>query len=56
MTAVVIEGRRAGMAGELPELDPIARELLAVTTDDHALEAEDGDWTFVVRKGPSDPA
>ena len=44
------------MSGAPPELDPIARELLAVTTDDHSLEAQDGDWTFIVRKGASDPA
>ena len=50
---VVIEGHRAGAQGEPPELDPIARELLAVTTDDHTLEARDGDWAFSVRKGPS---
>jgi hypothetical protein len=54
--AVVVEGRRADMAGDVPELDPIARELLAVTTDDHRLEAREGDWTFSVRKGPSGPA
>ena len=53
---VVVEGRRPGMSGALPELDPIARELLAVTTDAHALEAQDDDWTFIVRKGASDPA
>ena len=50
--AVVVEGRR-GESGVLPELDPIARELLVVTTDEHTLEARDGDWTFSVRKGPS---
>jgi anti-sigma regulatory factor (Ser/Thr protein kinase) len=53
---VVIEGRRPDMSGTVPELDPIARELLAVTTDDHTLDAVDGDWSFTVRKGPSDPA
>ena len=51
--AVVVEGRRGGRSGPIPELDPIARELLAVTTDDHVLEARGGDWTFTVRKGPS---
>ena len=50
--AVVVEGRR-GESGVMPELDPIARELLIVTTDEHRLEARDGDWTFSVRKGPS---
>ncbi|HEY5886975.1 MAG TPA: hypothetical protein VIT24_04565 [Acidimicrobiales bacterium] len=53
---VVIEGRRPGMDGAVPELDPIARELLAVTTDAHTLEAQDDDWIFTVRKGASDPA
>ena len=51
--AVVVEGRCGGRNGPIPELDPIARELLAVTTDDHVLESRDGDWTFTVRKGPS---
>ena len=51
--AVVVEGRRADMSGPIPELDPIARELLNVTTDEHRLDARDGDWTFSVRKGPS---
>jgi hypothetical protein len=27
-----------------------------VTTDAHALEAQDDDWTFIVRKGASEPA
>jgi serine/threonine-protein kinase RsbW len=53
---VVIEGRRPGMDGAVPELDPIARELLAVTTDAHTLEAQDDDWIFTVRKGASEPA
>ena len=53
---VVIEGQRDGMDGAVPELDPIARELLAVTTDDHTLEARDGRWSFSVRKGASAPA
>ena len=53
---VVIEGRRPEMTGAVPELDPIARELLAVTTDAHTLGAQDGAWAFTVRKGPSDPA
>jgi hypothetical protein len=52
--AVVVEGRREPMDGEPPELDPIARELLAVTTDEHHLGAQDGGWSFSVRKGPSD--
>jgi len=51
--AVVVEGRRRDMGDPIPELDPIARELLAVTTDDHRLEAREGDWTFSVRKGPA---
>jgi serine/threonine-protein kinase RsbW len=50
---VVVEGRRSGVDGAVPELDPIARELLNVTTDEHSLRTEDGDWTFSVRKGPS---
>ena len=50
---VVVEGRRSQVDGEVPELDPIARELLNVTTDEHRLTTEDGDWTFSVRKGPS---
>lgn len=54
--SVVVEGRREAMPGDVPELDPIARELLNVTTDEHHLRATDGDWTFSVRKGPSDPA
>lgn len=54
---VVVEGRRESAPAAPPELDPIARELLAVTTDDHRLDAGDGVWTFAVRKGPSpDPA
>ncbi len=51
--AVIVEGRRSGVDEPVPELDPIARELLVVTTDDHKIEARDGDWTFSVRKGPS---
>jgi anti-sigma regulatory factor (Ser/Thr protein kinase) len=54
--AVVVEGRRADVSGPIPELDPIARELLNVTTDEHRLDTQDGDWTFSVRKGPSAPA
>ena len=54
--AVVVEGRRSDVSGPIPELDPIARELLNVTTDEHRLDAQDGDWTFSVRKGPSAPA
>jgi serine/threonine-protein kinase RsbW len=50
---VVVEGRRDAVEGAVPELDPIARELLNVTTDEHSLRAEDGDWAFSVRKGPS---
>jgi serine/threonine-protein kinase RsbW len=50
---VVVEGRRSSVDGEVPDLDPIARELLNVTTDEHTLRTEDGDWTFSVRKGPS---
>ena len=50
---VVVEGRRSSVDGEVPDLDPIARELLNVTTDEHSLRTEDGDWTFSVRKGPS---
>jgi serine/threonine-protein kinase RsbW len=53
---VVVEGRRTDMSEPIPELDPIARELLNVTTDEHRLGAQDGDWTFSVRKGPSAPA
>jgi anti-sigma regulatory factor (Ser/Thr protein kinase) len=52
---VVVEGERSGVAGDPPELDPIAAELLDVTTDVHVLAAHDGLWTFSVRKGPSDP-
>jgi serine/threonine-protein kinase RsbW len=51
--SVVVDGRRSGVDGEVPDLDPIARELLNVTTDEHDLRTEDGDWTFSVRKGPS---
>lgn len=51
--AVVVDGCRRDVVDAVPELDPIARELLAVTTDDHRLEARDGDWTFSVRKGPT---
>jgi serine/threonine-protein kinase RsbW len=50
---VVVEGERGGVGGQPPELDPIASELLAVTTNEHALGAGDGTWTFSVRKGPS---
>jgi serine/threonine-protein kinase RsbW len=51
--AVVVEGRREGVEGAPPELDPIARELLEVTTDAHALDAGATTWTFSVRKGPA---
>jgi anti-sigma regulatory factor (Ser/Thr protein kinase) len=51
---VVVEGHRTA-DGAVPELDPIARELLEVTTDAHRLAAEDGEWRFSVRKGPSAP-
>lgn len=51
--SVVVEGRRGAMPGPIPELDPIARELLNVTTDEHRLSAADEEWTFSVRKGPS---
>jgi anti-sigma regulatory factor (Ser/Thr protein kinase) len=51
--AVQVEGRRSGASGDVPELDPIARELLAVTTDEHELDGAGGDWSFSVRKGPS---
>jgi serine/threonine-protein kinase RsbW len=51
--SVVIEGRRGGVDGEVPELDPIARELLNVTTDEHHLRTEDGEWAFFVRKASS---
>jgi serine/threonine-protein kinase RsbW len=54
--SVVVEGRRDAVDGDIPDLDPIARELLNVTTDEHHLRAVDGDWTFSVRKGPSGPA
>jgi len=47
---VVVEGQRDGAPGDLPELDPIAAELLAVTTDEHSLAAEGGTWRFSVRK------
>ena len=39
--------------GPAPDLDPIARELLAVITDHHVLEAVDGRWGFSLRKGPT---
>ncbi len=52
-TDVVVEGAREGMEGSPPSLDPIAAELLAVTTDSHTLAAEGGAWTFSVRKGPT---
>jgi serine/threonine-protein kinase RsbW len=51
--SVIVEGRREAMDGPIPDLDPIARELLSVTTDEHRLDADDGVWTFLVRKGPS---
>ncbi len=54
--AVVVEGRREAMAGEPPALDPIAAELLDLTTDDHTLGGDGGSWVFTVRKGPTDPA
>jgi anti-sigma regulatory factor (Ser/Thr protein kinase) len=53
---VVVEGARPGVAGEPPELDPIARELLNVTTDEHSLGSHDGAWRFAVRKGPARPS
>lgn len=50
---VVLLGRRHPAPGPAPVLDPIARELLAVITDHHALEAVDGRWSFSLRKGPT---
>lgn len=50
---VVLLGRRDPAPGPAPDLDPIARELLAVITDHHALEAVDGRWSFSLRKGPT---
>ncbi len=53
---VVVEGARSGVTGDPPELDPIAGELLNVTTDQHALGAAEDGWTFSVRKGPGPAA
>lgn len=50
---VVLNGRRDPAPGSAPELDPIARELLAVITDHHTLDAVDGHWGFSLRKGPT---
>lgn len=50
---VELDGRRDPATGPAPELDPIARELLAVITDHHTLEAVDGHWSFSLRKGPT---
>jgi len=50
---VVLDGRRDPAPGPTPDLDPIARELLAVITDHHTLEAVDGHWGFSLRKGPT---
>ena len=50
---VELEGRRDRATGPAPQLDPIARELLAVITDHHTLEAVDGHWSFSLRKGPT---
>lgn len=50
---VVLDGRRDPAPGPSPDLDPIARELLAVITDHHTLEAVDGHWGFSLRKGPT---
>ena len=50
---VVLLGRRDPAPGPAPDLDPIARELLAVITDHHVLEAVDGRWSFSLRKGPT---
>jgi len=50
---VELDGRRDRPTGPAPQLDPIARELLAVITDHHALEAVDGHWSFSLRKGPT---
>jgi len=50
---VELVGQRDRTTGPAPELDPIARELLAVITDDHTLEAVDGHWSFSLRKGPT---
>jgi hypothetical protein len=50
---VVLHGRRDPAPGPGPDLDPIARELLAVITDHHVLEAVDGHWSFSLRKGPT---
>ena len=48
---VVLDGRRDPAPGPGPDLDPIARELLAVITDHHTLGAVDGHWGFSLRKG-----
>jgi len=50
---VLLTGRREPATGPAPELDPIARELLAVITDHHTLEAVDGHWSFSLHKGPT---
>jgi hypothetical protein len=50
---VVLDGHRDHAPGPAPVLDPIARELLAVITDHHALEAVEGHWSFSLRKGPT---
>lgn len=50
---VILVGRREPATGAAPELDPIARELLAVITDHHTLEAVEGHWSFSLRKGPT---
>ncbi len=50
---VELDGRRDPAPGPIPDLDPIARELLAVITDHHTLEAVDGRWSFSLRKGPT---
>jgi len=50
---VELDGQRGRAPGPAPELDPIARELLAVITDHHTLEAVDGHWNFSLRKGPT---
>jgi hypothetical protein len=52
---VVVEGRREAMDGAPPPLDPIAAELLTVTTDAHDLSARDGAWVFVLRKAATEP-
>jgi serine/threonine-protein kinase RsbW len=49
---VSIEGSCAGDGSRVPEVHPVARELLKMSTDEHDIVAEGGLWRFrLVKRG-----